>query len=65
MTTGPKYLDLLTRHVLDSEHVKKPGIHHVEVRHADGCAVWRGEACDCSPVVISGAPIDRKYGGER
>lgn len=59
----PTYTDLIIRHVLDSDRLRHPGVHHVEVLHGDDCARWRGEPCDCNPTVISGAPVDRKYGG--
>lgn len=60
MKEQPKYLPLVVRH---AEDVKlPPGVHHVVIHHADGCAHWRGEPCDCEPVVESGARVDQEKG---
>ena len=28
-----------------------PGIYHVDVRHDDDCAIWRGGDCTCNPEI--------------
>ena len=44
----PKYLRIL----LEGGWTPEPGeLVTVEVLHDDGCAHWRGETCDCLPVV--------------
>lgn len=57
----PAYLPLLIRHFQDRK--LPPGVHHIEVRHDDDCAFWRGLPCDCEPIIETGARVDRKYGG--
>jgi hypothetical protein len=27
------------------------GIHHVNIKHDDGCSSWKGGDCDCDPEV--------------
>jgi hypothetical protein len=27
------------------------GLHHVNIKHDDGCGIWKGGDCDCDPDV--------------
>lgn len=62
MGSRPRYLDALRRHLEENE-IEPGELHHVEIRHDDGCAHWEGDACDCDPDVESGTRIRRKYEG--
>jgi len=62
MTNRPKYVDPLLSHLRRSP--VEPGLHHIEVRHADDCRIFEGETCNCEPEIETGARIDQKYGGE-
>lgn len=63
MADEPRYIHPLLRHLQEME--LEPGqVHHIEVRHDDGCQVWDGKPCDCEPVVESGDRVDRKYSGD-
>ncbi|QRM28684.1 hypothetical protein [Microvirga sp. VF16] len=33
----------------------KPGVHHVTIAHDDGCSMFRGGPCTCSPDMHSHA----------
>lgn len=57
----PRYLDALLRH-LQETGAQRGAVTHVEIRHLDGCAFWRGKPCNCEPEVETGARIDAKYG---
>lgn len=57
---GNGYLEVLAQHLLRTGST--PGIvRHVEVRHDDECGIFDDSECNCSPVVETGARIDRKY----
>jgi hypothetical protein len=58
MTGRPRYLDALLRH-LRAVGIEPGKVHHVEVRHDDGCAHWKGRPCDCEPEIETGARVDR------
>ncbi len=56
---APRYLALVLEHARACE--LGPGVHQVEVRHEDGCALITGKGpCDCTPVIVSGPAIDAK-----
>ena len=49
-------------------HLQKTGlepgeVHVIEVRHDDDCPMLDGKPCNCTPVIETGARVDRKYGG--
>ena len=49
-------------------HLEKTGlepgeVHVIEVRHDDDCPMLDGKPCNCTPVIETGARVDRKYGG--
>lgn len=59
-----QYVRTLLRHLRTDP--PKPGtVTHVEVRHDDDCAHWKGRSCDCDPAVASGPGVDRRYRRER
>ena len=33
-----------------------PGLHIVQVRHDDWCALWQGGECNCDPEISMAAP---------
>lgn len=60
----PRYLDAVLRHL--KENPVTPGsVVHAEVRHERDCAHWSGRPCNCSPVIETGARVDRKHGARR
>lgn len=57
---GHNYLPMVMRHA--EEMQMDPGsIHHIETQHDDNCRFWSGGFCDCSPTIVSGPAVDKKY----
>ena len=45
----PNYLRQLAEIARQSQVTT--GVHVVEIRHDDTCAIWKGGACDCNPEI--------------
>jgi len=54
------YVPLLFKH-LAANPVRPGSVSHVEVRHDDDCPRLRDGDCTCSPIIVTGDPVDRKY----
>lgn len=55
----PNYPVVLQTMMQSGEIPMVPGVRHMVVADDDGCAIWRGGVCDCSPEITVGeyAPI--------
>ena len=54
------YMQVIQRALrLHPERFKGGVVTHVEIQHDDGCAFWKGEACNCNPNVIFGKEPDK------
>ena len=59
-----KYLGVLMHHIGENLHgLTAKSVSHIEVRQDAWCPLLKspGGVCNCNPVVISGAEIDKKY----
>ena len=56
----PGYLPALLEHIQAADF--PPGVHVVEVWHAERCPQLAGGHCNCAVRILSGPAVDRRYG---
>lgn len=52
------YLPLLREH-RRARGERKPGLYSSRNEHDDWCGLLKGGACNCSPTIVSGPPLNR------
>jgi hypothetical protein len=56
------YWEMLAEHLkLNPDLLDRGGINHVSIQHNDGCPIFKGSQCNCSPSIASGPAINAKY----
>jgi hypothetical protein len=50
----PRYHELLLEHLRRTP--RRDGVRQITIEHEDGCAHWRGRACNCEPQIIERDP---------